>query len=179
MSGRWRILLIASLVLNLFLAGAVAGGLVVGAKVLRERTEARRAEGQRMAAAFQVLAPERRTALREIMRDQARSAAPDMREAREARREAMRLIAADPYDPKAVTAALDRAREAEDRARARIDATLAARLAELQPQERATFAGRLMFGPGRGERRMMILRGRPGGPPPPPPPEGAEAPEAN
>lgn len=159
MSRGWKIALAVSLVLNLFLIGAAVGVAVVGSRVLGERAEVRRpAQAQRVFAAFQVLPPERRAALREIMRAQALSAAPDLRAAAEARREASRLIAAPQYDVKAVTAALAQAREAEGRARARIDATLAARLAELTPQERTTFARVLTRGPGR--------RGRgPGGPP--------------
>jgi len=168
MSNRWKILLIVSVVLNLFLAGAVVGGLFVGTRTLRDRIELRRPDGQRMVMAFQALPPDRRSALRDIMRAQALDAAPDMRAAAEARREAGRLIAAEPYDAKAVDAALQRSLEAENRARERINATLAQRLGELRPEERSAFARFLLRGPGRHGPRPPR-----GGPPePPPPPEG-------
>jgi uncharacterized membrane protein len=109
------------------------------------------------------------------MRAQALDAAPDLREAGEARREAARLMAADQYDATAVAAALARARAADGRARARIDATLASRLAEFSPEERAVFARVMMRGPdrrgGRGRRG-----GRDGRGPPPPPPLPAPPP---
>jgi uncharacterized membrane protein len=175
MSPRWKIILGVSLALNLFLLGAGVGVVVVGARLVGERSDLRRGgEGQRMAAAFQALPPERREALRDIMRTQALDAAEDLRAAREARQEATRLMTADPYDATGVAAALTRAREAEGRARARIDATLASKLAGLSPQERAVFARLLMRGPGRGGPRHGP--GRPGGPPPGPPQAAAPAP---
>ena len=156
MSNRWKIAVAVSLALNLFLIGLVAGSLLIGARMLGERSEFRRGRGSHMAAAFQALPEARRQALRDIMRAQALDAAPDLREAARARREAMRLIAAEPYDAPAVTKALERARAADGRARARIDATLAARLTELSPQERAVFARVMMRGP----QRMFDRRGR-------------------
>jgi uncharacterized membrane protein len=174
MSDRWKIVLALSLALNLFLVGAGVGVIVVGARLLGERSDFRRGgESQRIVAAFQALPPDRRQALRDIMRTQALDAAPDLRAAQDARREASALMTAQTYDAAAVAAALTRARDAEGRARARIDATLAARLAGLSPQERVMFSRLLMRGPGGrgGPRGRGGPAGRPGdGPPPPPPP---------
>src|SRR4051812_8021007 len=105
MSRGWKIALVASAVLNLFLIGLVAGGLIVGSRLLLdERVELRRgAQSERLAAAFEALPPERRT-LRDLIRSQAAGAAPDLREAGAARREAIRLIAEPQYDAAAVAA---------------------------------------------------------------------------
>ena len=183
MNDRWKVALAVSLAVNLFLAGAGVGVIVIGARLVGERQDLRRGggEGQRMAAAFQALPPDRRQALRDIMRSQALDSAEDLRAARQARQDAIRLMTVEPYDANAVAAALTKARDADGRARARVDATLAARLAGLSPQERAVFSRLLMRGPGRGGPRGP--RGGPGGPPggpggpppPPPPPPGGEA----
>jgi uncharacterized membrane protein len=153
MSGRWKTLLIVSLVVNLFLVGITAGLLFAGSRLMSDRLDrAGRRDGGRLAVAFQALPPDRRAALREMMRGPAREARPDLTEAREARMEAARQIATEPYDARVVAAALARARAADARARSRIDETLAARLAELSPQERALFAQVMMRG-GRGGPR--------------------------
>ena len=171
MTGRWKIILGVSLALNLFLAGAGVGVAVVGARLVGERSDLHRGFGDgRIGAALSALPPERREALRDIMRSQALDAAPDLRAARDARQEAIRLMTAEPYDSAAVAAALAKARDAEGRARARIDATLATRLAGLSTQERAMFSRMLMRGPGRGGPHGPRGPGGPDGPPPPPPP---------
>lgn len=164
MTPGWKIAITVSLVLNLFLVGSMVGVIVIGQKLLGERQEVRRGRGGDIGAAFQALPDARRQAFRDVMRAQALSAAPDFKEAGAARREAMRLMSAQTYDAAAVSAALARARDADARARGRIDATLASRLGEFSPQERTLFARVMMRGPGGG-------RGRgPGGPPPPPQP---------
>jgi uncharacterized membrane protein len=172
MSRRWKIILAISLVANLFLVGAGLGVFVVGSRLIGERADLRRGgDNQRIAQAFQSLPPDRRQALQDIMRVQALSSASDLQAARQARQDAARLMAANPYDPAAVTAALTRAREAEGRARAGIDATLAMRLASLSPQERQMFSRLLIRGPGRGGGR-----GGHGGPEGHPPPAGGKGP---
>jgi uncharacterized membrane protein len=172
-SPRWKIAIAVSLALNLFLVGSMVGVLVVGLRAFGEHAEVRRGRGPDLSAAFQALPESRRQAFREVMRAQALSAGPDLREAAAARRQATQLMAAEPYDAAAVSDALARARAADGRARARIDATLATRLAEFSPQERALFARVMTRGP---EGR----RGRRGGPPPAPqpaqPPPAAVAP---
>jgi uncharacterized membrane protein len=186
MDRRSKIVLVASVAANLFLAGALIGALVVGSRLVHERTEARRG-GDRPGvwSAVQAVPPERRRALRQVMREQALQAAPDLRAARDARRTAAQLIAVPVYDAAAVEAALKRARDYDSRARAKIDAALAARLAQFSPEERAAFARVMIRGPrgggpgrggpgggrgdGRGDGRGRDGRGPPGDPPPPPP----------
>jgi len=157
MDRRAKTILIASLVANLFLAGALVGALVVGSRMIHERTEVRRGDRPGVWSAVQAIPPERRQMLREVMREQAREAGPDLQAGREARQAAARLIAEPVYDAVAVAAALERAREFDAQARAKVDAGLAKRLGQLTPEERATFAsvmtrGPRGGGPGRGPR---------------------------
>jgi uncharacterized membrane protein len=178
MSKGWKIAIGVSLALNLFLIGSLVGVMVIGLRAFGDRDDAQRARRPGIGAAFQALPDDRRQAFREVMRAQALAAGPDFRAAAQARREAMQAMSAPAYDAAAVSAALQRAREADGRARARIDATLAERLSQFSPSERQLFARGMMRGPngGRGGgRRGGDGRGRPDGPPPPPPP-AAEAP---
>lgn len=174
MDGRTRFLMIASLVVNLFLAGALVGIIVVGARAFHDRDEARRDDDGRpgMWSAFQAIPRERRQELRAMMREPAIAAAPELRAAREARSEAARLIAEPNYDVAKVSAALKLARDHEAQARAAIDAGLASRLGQLTAEERAAF-GRIMLrgprGPGGDGDRDRDDRGRDrdrDGPPP-------------
>ena len=173
MEGRTKILVIASLVVNLFLAGALIGVLVIGAQMMQERGRDRRGpDRQGVYSAFQAIPEARRDVLRQMMREPAMAAREDMRAAREARRTASELIKAPTYDAAAVEVALRQAREHDAAGRAKLDAALAARLVELTPQERALFADVMNRGPGgmRGGRRGPGGQGGPGpqgGPPPP------------
>lgn len=171
MDRRTKILVVASLVVNLFLAGALIGVLVIGAQMLDDRGSDRRGpDRQGVWTAFQAIPEARRDELRQMMREPAMAAREDMRAAREARRVASELIKAPTYDAAAVEVALRQAREHDAAARATVDAALATRLAQLSPQERALFAEVMTHGRGmRMEHRER--RGPPGeggGPPPPP-----------
>lgn len=180
MDGRAKIILIASIVANLFLAGALGGALVVGSRFVHERGEARRGDRPGMLNAVQAIPPERRQLLRQVMREQAMAARPDLQAAREARRDAARLIGAATYDAAAVEASLKQARDSDLAARAKIDAALATRLAQLTPEDRAAFAQVMMRGPRGGDGRGRGRDGRgPGGPPPPPGAEGPGRPQAD
>jgi len=165
MERRTKIVLIGSLVANLFLAGALAGALVIGSQTLRERGPGPRAGGPGAWTAFQSIPQERRETIRALMREPAMEAAEDFRAGREARRVAAEAIAAPVYDPVAVAAALTQARDHDAQARARLDAALASRLAQLSVEERAAFAEAMTRG------RMLIRgpggegRGGRGGPP--------------
>ena len=172
MDRRTKTILIVSLTANLFLVGALIGTLILGSRLAHERTEARRGDRPGVWSAMQSIPPERQRVLRQMMREQAMRAAPDLRAAREARRAAARLIAAPSYDPAAVEAALRRARDHDLQARAKVDAALAVRLGELTAQERAAFGQVMLRGPrgGRGRRD-----GSRGGPPPPGGPERSSA----
>ena len=101
-----KLLLAASLVVNIFLIGIGIGVGVMGARMLRDRMQAR---APAVWQAAQALPQEDRQLLRRMLRERAERAAPYVRAAREARREAAQLIAAPKYDAAAVAAALARA----------------------------------------------------------------------
>ena len=177
MNGKAKIILIVSLVANLFLAGALVGALIIGSKLMHDRGAERRGDRPGMLNAVQSISPERRQMLRDVMREQALKAASDLGAARDARRAAAELIAVPVYDGTAVDLALKRAREHETAARAKIDAALAARLGQLSPEDRAAFAQVMMRGSrgGLGGRKGRDGRGRSGDGGPPPPSAETEA----
>jgi len=171
---RLKILLIVSLAINIFLLGAGITTAVLGARMIHDRMESR---GPMMLRASRALPDDEREMLRRMMRERAMIAAPTLRAAREARREAARLIAEPAYDPKAVAAAMARARENESKARALIDEGVVAFLPSLTPERRAALArafvsGRMGPHGGGGDGRFR------GGPPPggPPRPEAPPSP---
>lgn len=176
--GRLKLLLGVSLALNLFLLGIGIGVGVMGARMLRDRMETR---APAVWQAARALPQEDRRLLRQMLRDRAIKAAPHVRAAREARREAAELIAAPHYDAAAVTAALSRARTNEMQARSEIDDAILSVLPNLDPQRRAALAGALVngrfgrggggrgFGPRGGPRDEPPDSLRDGRPAPPPP----------
>jgi len=132
-----RILLAASLVLNLFLLGAGVGGAVMFDR-FRDREHARRAPA--LHAAMRELPAERQEALKAVVREAALAARPDFREARQARRRAAELAAAPVFDPVAVRAELTRARDAELRGRAKLEGGLLSAMQGMDAQSRAAVA---------------------------------------
>jgi uncharacterized membrane protein len=82
-----------------------------------------------------------------------------MKEARAARVQAADALAADPYDPAAVSAALDRARTAEAATRASLENAVVDFAGDLKPEERAVIAKALRDPHGRRYRRGGFDRG--------------------
>lgn len=123
-----------SLAVNLFLIGGVVGAGLMSLRPQPPRPEARSGPG--MNAAAQALSPEQRQAWRMMLREQARSAGPDLREARNARREAWGRIGEEPMDTQAVLATLARSRAIEHQARTEMDRRMVAFAAELPPSDR-------------------------------------------
>lgn len=150
MDKRARIILIVSLVANLFLGGAVIGGVIAGAKLM-DRHENRRGERGGMLTAFRNIPEDRRMEIRRTLRGDVEAARPALEAARAARRKVAQLIAAPDYDPAAVAAAMAEARGADGRARALVDDGMAKRLAQLTPEERKIFSTVMDRGP-RGDR---------------------------
>lgn len=138
MSMRMRAVLIASLILNVFLVGIGIGVLVTGARIAP--AQAPRRPVPNMWAASEALPPKERVEFRQMLRDKALEVQPELKSVRLARREAAALISQPNYDPKAVTEALQRAREGEMHARGEIDAAFADYLTRLTPQQRASMA---------------------------------------
>lgn len=139
---RARLLLVASLVLNVFLLSASGAvlyrwhyGLGLG-----------QAGGWRMRAA-DALAPGHRRAFRAAMRETVLAARPLARDGHAGRAEAARLFVAQHYDAAAIRQALGRARAADLALRARIEDRVVDFAAGLPIEERDALAGALRRGP--------------------------------
>lgn len=128
--------LFVSLAFNLFLVGAVAGGLVIGHRFRgaeHARTERpppplwRAAEG---------LAPEQATAYRQQVDEAGHDLREAMRAARVARRQAWEGLSSQPFDPVAAKARLAAVRQQEIDARGRIEDRIVDYAATLPPADR-------------------------------------------
>lgn len=151
MIGRgWKIAMAASLALNLFFVGLMAGGKLGGERTTADPPPARHA---RFAAALELMEPEEREALRALLRRTSEEARPQRQALRAAVQELDTVMARPDYDPRAVRAALARARAEEAALRAEVDAALIPFAAGLDPEERAALAPLLRKGHGRLDRR--------------------------
>ncbi|CAE6950470.1 periplasmic heavy metal sensor [Paraburkholderia domus] len=144
MNGRsWKFVLVASLVLNVFLVGAIVGGAyqwfaVHGATVpllAQQRTALR--------FAAEPLPAERQQAFIDGLKNARREGKQFAREGREGRREVLRLLAAPQFDRAALDAALARTRAADSSLRAQVEGSVADFAATLSPEERVEFADSL------------------------------------
>ncbi|MBW6526379.1 periplasmic heavy metal sensor [Sphingomonas sp. RHCKR7] len=131
---RWHVGLIVSLILNLFLAGALAAGYVS----LRYGRGMIAAGSLRIAGAE--LPPDQRRAYRAALRETRRAMRPTVLAAREAKAQAAALLARPRVDQAAVLAALDRARVADAAVRAAVERRAVAFAATLPPAQRARLA---------------------------------------
>jgi uncharacterized membrane protein len=145
------ILLFASLALNLFVLGALAGVYLFGPRMHRHWAEPR--GGPAMMAAAATLPDDRRAAYLEALRVEAQKVAPQLREARQIRREAWTRLGADPVDPAAINADLERARALEGAARADVDRAILDFSAKLPVADRARLGQALAQPPRHGGRR--------------------------
>jgi uncharacterized membrane protein len=146
--------LIASLVLNIFLLGAIAGGTYQWfASRPRETASAVRAQAQTQAqaqaqqhalrfAAGQ-LSDERRQQFAQDLQQARRDGRSYVRSGREGRRDVLSLLGEPELNRPALDAALARTRNADEALRARIEQAVADFAASLSPQERAQFADSL------------------------------------
>lgn len=150
-----RILLFASLALNLLIAGAAFGGYAAGLRVQRPSEEPVVAAPAGARAIINALPPETR---REVRRDLAQtwSDSEDLRgEAREARVAAYAAAAEEPYDVEKVRAAFARMREADQAALAAFHDRVAQSLGDMGAEERR---GALdAIAQERGQRRDQII----------------------
>lgn len=150
-----RILLGASVALNLFAAAA-------GATLLIARTHVEGGiEAQRrpprdhpFMAVVEGLDPEVRDRVRDELRASGRAAHPDFEEARRKRRQALTLARSPDFDPTQAAALLEQSRAAELRGRARIEADSIRILETLEPDDRAALSEILT------RRGRMVVRER-------------------
>lgn len=129
--------LAASVALNLFAAAAGVSLFVTRAQV-EHRVEAQHRaprEHSPMALIGQ-LDPAVRGRVRDTLRESALAARPDFEEARQKRREAVRIAQSDSFDSARVAALLSESRNAELRGRARLEADAVAVLDTLAPADR-------------------------------------------
>jgi uncharacterized membrane protein len=139
-----------SLVLNVFLLGAIAGGAYwLSGPFAQKRTEAAQQQQQRgIRFAAADLSPERQRQLREALRKTRRESVPLIRDARDGRIDLAHILAAPDFDRQALDAALARTRAADVAVRARIEGTVADFASTLTPDERLKLVGAMeRYGP--------------------------------
>lgn len=135
-----QLLLVCSLVLNVFVIGAMAGAVVMWKRADVDWPLQGAGQPARLRQAAANLAPEYRRALRRAVAESARELRPQVADARAARMEARHLLTASDFDAQAFRKALEEARSVDFSIRTRIELRLAS-LAETLPQpERAKLA---------------------------------------
>jgi uncharacterized membrane protein len=138
MSTRWvRGLVIASVVLNVFLAGAFAGGAVW----LRH---ARAGAGYSLESAGGQLPEQDRKAFRKALRQARMESRQIILDGQQARQEAADLLRQPVVDTAALSAALERARNADVTVRARLEQAIVDFAASTSPENRSLLAAALM-----------------------------------
>lgn len=151
--------LVASVALNLFVIGAVVGVVVVGHRV-REVAQSREGARQPLWRAADALPPEHQRAYRQLLQAEAGGVGGQMRQARQARREAWNDLGGEPLDGPAISRRLKEARALEMTARGGVEDRIVAFAATLPSAERAELArGLARSGPG--GRRQGPGRDRP------------------
>ncbi|SDE33561.1 periplasmic heavy metal sensor [Paraburkholderia lycopersici] len=139
MNGRsWKTLLLGSVLLNVFLLGAIAGGAWRWVAVHGE-PQAR--PGQRVALRFatETLSPQRQQQFADTLKASRREGRQYARDGHEGRREILALLAAPQLDRHAIDAALARTRAADSALRAQVENGVVDFAATLTPEERTKF----------------------------------------
>jgi uncharacterized membrane protein len=129
-----HIALVVSVVLNLFLAGALIAGII------SLKTGSRMINAGSLRIAGAELPKSVRTPFRAALREARRSMRPVVLQARAAESEAAALLRQPNIDQPAVMAALDRARIADMAVRAAVERRAVTYAATLPPEDRATIA---------------------------------------
>ncbi|MFL9882367.1 periplasmic heavy metal sensor [Paraburkholderia agricolaris] len=144
MNGRsWKIVLVASLVLNVFLVGAIVGGAYQWFAAHGAMTPVQAQQRTALRFAAETLSAERQKAFLDGLKKARREGRDFARDAREGRHEVLRLLAAPQFDRAALDAALARTREADSSLRAQVEGSVADFAATLSPEERVEFADSL------------------------------------
>ncbi|WP_027798995.1 periplasmic heavy metal sensor [Paraburkholderia dilworthii] len=138
----WKIVLAVSLALNVFLVGAIAGG-VYQWFAARGPAAALVAQPRALRFAAQTLSTERQKDFADSLKRARREGRQFAREGRDERREVLRLLAAPQFDRAALDAALARTRAADSNLRAQVESNVADFAARLSSEERVKFADSL------------------------------------
>jgi uncharacterized membrane protein len=152
--------LVVSLLVNAFLAAALVAGAIYLSNAMAERANLH--QRTPLAVVAKDLDPAVRDQLHNSMRDVALSASADFHEAHAARKDAVDHLVAPTVDTAAIEADLAKARAAEDRGRAKIEAGFVAFVTSQPQPVRAKLAAVLLG------RNSMRLNGHGHGGPPPP-----------
>lgn len=147
------IALVASAALNLFLVGAVVGGMLAGRSEHRPGGPGQGRGEPPLWSAGHVLAPEHREAYGQMLRNRAPGSAEDFRAARRLRAEAWRGLATQAPNAAAAKVTLARARELDAAARGELEGRVVDFATALPPAERIKLAEQLANPPHRRERR--------------------------
>ncbi len=146
-----KTLLTASLVLNIFLIGGVAGGLYEWLAHPKPMVGAVVQHGLRQVLVQLPL--QRRHELRRLLRETRDESQPLILAGRQARQDVMQQLRAPTLDRDALVADLGRARDADLALRARVETSLADFAATLPADEREQLARSLyLHGPGKGNK---------------------------
>lgn len=143
MKGRGlQILLICSLVLNVFVIGGIVGAAIMWHRAEAERPVAVGGLGRagRLRQAAMVLSPPYRRELRFTLIETMKDLRPQIQDAREARLEVGRLLDQPKLDGPTLKAALDKARTADVAIRTRLETVVADFAARLPAEEREALA---------------------------------------
>lgn len=168
-SGRGRILLVASLTLNVFFIGTVVGGALIGRSLHHRPDEVRHAPPIHSFAnpkrILHEVKPEDRKALVKQVRGDMKALRPLLKDVGEARHAAIEAMRSDTFDADATLAAFEALMGAEAKAHSASNETLVRLLAALSDEERKRVVGTLRGGgkrhhrPGGGERRQWSRDG--------------------
>ena len=142
-----------SVALNVFVLGAVAGALIIGARSMDSRGHRERPPLIQM---VQSLNEADRAGAERTLRESGLAARQDFDAARRYRAEAIRLAGAETFDRAAIEAELARAREAEGHGRDRIESS------RRDLMERLDHSDRQRLAPGLARRGRGGHRGRNG-----------------
>ena len=146
-----KIALVVSVALNIFVLGALAGGLIMGVRTLQDRPNRDRPAVIDM---VRTLDEADRAAAETRLRQTALAARADFDTARQARSEAIDLAGAETFDRHAVEVALERSRASETMGRQRLEGGLLDLMEGLEQQDRQRLA------PGLARRGRDGRRGR-------------------
>ena len=133
---RWIwVLLVASLSINLLIAGIVVGNMLA----VRSGYWSSSIVIQRTQRFMRSLSPERRAEVRQILNANRERMAPYGQEVRAMRMQIRNLLEQDSYSEEALSGALDKLAEKEAIARHAAKSTMLAILAKLRPKERTRY----------------------------------------
>jgi uncharacterized membrane protein len=132
-----RVLVIVSVLLNVFLIGGIVGG---GYRWVAAQRSVAAQQARPLRSAANGLSQERQQQFVDDLRQARRDGRMLAQDSREGRLDVAQALAAPQFDPAAVDAALARTRNADMALRIRVEQTIATFAASLSPEERVIFA---------------------------------------